>query len=179
MRWVVLGCVLCSVPAFADGRSVASIQKVVGAQMDALHACHVEAVKQAPALAGKFVYIDLGKLAEAEKELGLVEVDTLGKPTQYDYHFTLGNVLGGQGKLKPMFSALVEAISIAEDLGDMTLRPEQCWTKILAFTMKAKDWAYLKEVGEKARQVARVRGFKELETKATVALSAAKQHLGK
>ncbi|MBA3540214.1 MAG: AgmX/PglI C-terminal domain-containing protein [Deltaproteobacteria bacterium] len=40
--------------------------------------------------------IDLGKLAEAEKELGLVDLATLGKPKQYDYYFTLGNVLGAR-----------------------------------------------------------------------------------
>jgi tetratricopeptide (TPR) repeat protein len=126
-----------------------------------------------------YALIDLGKLTEAEQELALVDVSTLGKPTQYDYHFTLGNVLGGLGKLRPMFAELVEAISIAEDLDDMAVRPPLCWTKILAFTMKAQDWAYLKEVSEKALSVARVRGYEELETKASVALSEARKHLKK
>jgi len=124
-----------------------------------------------------YALIDLGKLAEAEQVLGQIDASTLGKATLYDYHFTLGNVLGGQGKLKPMFAQLVEAISIAEDLEDMEVRPPLCWTKILAFTMKAQDWAYLKEVSEKALNVARVRGYKELETKAIVALSEANKHL--
>ncbi|HWO22097.1 MAG TPA: AgmX/PglI C-terminal domain-containing protein [Kofleriaceae bacterium] len=126
-----------------------------------------------------YALIDLGKLTEAEQELARVDVSTLGTPTQYDYHFTLGNVLGGLGKLRPMFSELGEAISIAEDLDDWAVRPPLCWTKILAFTMKAQDWAYLKEVSETALSVARVRGYEEIETKALVALSEAKKHLKK
>jgi len=130
-------------------------------------------------LQASYSMIDLGKLPEAEKELKLVAVNTLGKPTQYDYHFTLGNVLGGQGKLKPMFSAFVEAISVAEDLNDLEVRPPQCWIKIIAFTMKAEDWTYLAEVSDKALQVARLRKYKDLETKALVAQSEAKKHLAK
>ncbi len=126
-----------------------------------------------------YTLIDLGKLADAEKEIRLVDLATLGKPKQYEYHFTLGNILGGQGKLKPMFSELVEAISLSEDLDDMTDRPAQCWTQALSFTMKAKDWAYLKEIGEKALQAAKLRGMTKLETTATVALSEANKHLKK
>ncbi len=123
--------------------------------------------------------IDLGRLKEAKAQLLLVEVATLTKPQQYDYHFTLGNVLGGLGELKPMFSALVEAISVAEDLDDLTVRPPACWTKILAFTLQAKDWAYLKEVSAKALQVAQVRGYKELAIQAKVTAAEAQKHLGK
>ncbi len=126
-----------------------------------------------------YALIDLGKLADAEKEIRLVDIATLGKPKQYEYHFTLGNILGGEGKLKPMFSELVEAISLSEDLGDMTDRPAQAWTQAIAFTMKAKDWPYLKEIGDKALQAAKLRGMKELETKATVAISEANKHLKK
>lgn len=123
--------------------------------------------------------MDLGKFKEAKAQLALVEVSALGKPTQYDYHFTNGNVLGKLGELKPMFSAFVEAISIAEDLDDLTVRPPLCWTQILSFTMKAKDWAYLKEVSAKALQVAQLRGYKDLELKAKVAAAEAQKNLGK
>ncbi|MBA3540215.1 MAG: hypothetical protein H0T79_11360 [Deltaproteobacteria bacterium] len=78
-----------------------------------------------------------------------------------------------------MFSKLIEAISLAEDLDDMTVRPAKYWSQILAFTLKAKDWPYLKEVSEKALQVAKLRGMKEVEIKATVALAEAKKHLAK
>ncbi len=123
--------------------------------------------------------IDLGRLKEAKAELKLVEVATLTKPQQYDYHFTLGNVLGGLGELKPMFSSMVEAISMAEDLDDLTERPPLVWKQILAFTLKAKDWAYLKEVSAKALQVAQLRGYKEVEAKAKAAAAEAQKHLGK
>jgi hypothetical protein len=123
--------------------------------------------------------IDLGRLKEAKAELKLVEVATLTKPQQYDYHFTLGNVLGGLGELKPMFSSMVEAISMAEDLDDLTERPPLVWKQILAFTLKAKDWAYLKEVSAKALQVAQVRGYKDVEAKAKAAAAEAQKHLGK
>lgn len=130
-------------------------------------------------LHASYALIDLGKLAEAEKEIRLVELDTFAKPKQYDYHFTLGNILGAEGKLKPMFGELVEAISIAEDLDDMTDRPAQCWTQMLKFIIKAQDWPYLQEVGKKALEVAKLRGMTDLETKAAVALAEAQKHLKK
>jgi len=130
-------------------------------------------------LQASYSLIDLGKLKEAKAQLLLVDVAALGKPKQYDFHFTNGNVLGGLGELKPMFSAFVEAISVAEDLDDLTVRPPQCWTKILSFTMKAKDWAYLKEVSAKALQVAQLRGYKDVELQAKVSAAEAQKHLGK
>jgi hypothetical protein len=130
-------------------------------------------------LQASYALIDLGRLKDARAELALVEVSALTMPVRYDYQFTLGNVLGGLGELRPMFAAFVEAISVAEDLDDMNVRPQACWTKILAFTMKAKDWAYLREVSAKALQVAQVRGFHELELKARVAAAEAANHRGK
>lgn len=127
-------------------------------------------------LQASYALIDLGRLKDAKAELKLVDTATFKKPALYDYQFTLGNVLGGLGELKPMFSAFVEAISVAEDLDDMDVRPQACWTKILAFTMKAKDWAYLDEVSAKALQVAKVRGWKDLELKASVSASEAQKH---
>jgi tetratricopeptide (TPR) repeat protein len=125
-----------------------------------------------------YALIDLGKLAEAERELALVDLSALYKPRQYDYHFTLGNVLGGVGKLKPMFSEFVAAASLAEELGSAD-RATKSWSKALQFIVAKGDWAYVKEVSEKALQIARQRGYKDVETQAAVALSEATRHLEK
>jgi len=123
--------------------------------------------------------IDLKKLKEAEAELKLIDPLMFKGPQRYDYYFTLGNVLGGERKVKPMFSAFVEAIGASEDAGDMETRPQACWNKILGFTMVAEDWPYLKEVSDKALQVAGVRGFTELQKTAQVAREEANKHLKK
>lgn len=130
-------------------------------------------------LHASYELIDLGKLKDAKAALALVDVTVLGKPKQYDFHFTRGNVLGGLGEVRPMFAAFVEAISVAEDLDDLEVRPPACWTKILAFTMKKQDWAYLREVSSKALQVAQLRGYADLEVKAKVAAAEAQKHLAK
>lgn len=126
-----------------------------------------------------YALIDTGDLPGALKELGLVEPNLLTGAARYDYHFTLGNVHGGMGKLRPMFAALVEAISAAEDLDDYDQRPAVCWTQMLKLTMKAQDWAYLREISDKALQAARLRGMKDLEVTASVARAEANKHLAK
>jgi len=130
-------------------------------------------------LQASYALVDLGKLAEAEKEIRLVEASTLDQEKLYEYHFTLGNILGGQGKLDPMFSELVEAISVSEELDDYTGRPAKCWTQALRFAMKAQDWAKLKKIGETALQASQVRGMKEVEMQAKVSIAEANKHLGK
>jgi hypothetical protein len=57
------------------------------------------------------------------------------------------------------------------------VRPAQCWSKILGYTLLAEDWPYLAEVSEKALQVARVRGWKKLQEEAVVGQTEARNHL--
>lgn len=130
-------------------------------------------------LQASYALIDLGKLVEAETEIRLVEANTLDQEKLYEYHFTLGNILGGQGKLDPMFTELVLAISASEDLDDYTVRPAKCWTQALHFAMKAQDWVKLKKIGETALQASRVRGMKDVELQAKVSIAEASKHLTK
>jgi hypothetical protein len=155
--------------ALAGYRELFALQRTSGlaASPRFLAAVHLEA---------SYALIDLGKVADAEAELLLIDPSTLDAKRRYDYFFTLGNVLGGERKLPRMFTAFVQAISVAEDGGDLTDRPKACWLGILRFTTAAGDWPYLKEVSDKAVEVARVRHLPDLETTAKVAQAEAKKH---
>jgi tetratricopeptide (TPR) repeat protein len=124
-----------------------------------------------------YALMDLKRMAEAEAELKTIDPVVFKAPQRYDYYFSLGNALGRQRKVRPMFAAFVEAISASEDAQDMDVRPAQCWSKILGYTLLAEDWPYLAEVSEKALQVARVRGWKKLQEEAVVGQTEARNHL--
>src|SRR5262249_23610754 len=78
-----------------------------------------------------YALMDLKRYPEAEAELKSIDPSVFKAPQRYDYYFSLGNVLGAERKLRPMFAAFVEAISASEEAGDMDTRPAKCWTKIL------------------------------------------------
>ncbi len=124
-----------------------------------------------------YALMDLQRYAEAEAELLLVELSDFKGPMLYEYYFTLGNLLGALGRIRPMFAAFVEAISAAEIAGDLVDRPQRCWTKILGVAVGSRDWPYVVEVAEKALNVARLRGYSDIEHQALVALDEARRRL--
>lgn len=123
--------------------------------------------------------IDLKKLDDAQKTLESIDVSALGKATQYDYYFTLGNVHGGRGNLGPMSADMSKAIAISEELGDKTSRPATCWSQMIKFSLRAKDWVFVKDVSAKALEVAKELKLEDLEKEAFVAQSEAETELKK
>lgn len=114
-----------------------------------------------------FCLMDLGRYEESLAEFAEARKHrALGLEGRYELEFATGNALGALGRLPECFSALVEAISLAEDLDDYTVRPARCWMNILEHGRRAGDHAFVRQKASIALDTARLRGMKDLEAAA-------------
>lgn len=119
-----------------------------------------------------FCLMDLNRYEEALTEFAEARKawQALSTEAQYELAFATGNALGALGRLAACYVALVEAISLAEDLDDYTGRPARCWGNILEHGRRAGDREFVKEKAAIALNAARLRGMRDLE-------AAARKHL--
>ena len=126
-----------------------------------------------------FCLMDLGRYEEARSEFLIMAplVPSLSTEGRYEYQFAYGNTLGSLGKLDEMFSELIQAVSLAEDMDDYCLRPAACWANILTHALKAKAWKFLEAKASIALNNARLRGMAPLANYAGEMLGSARRAL--
>ena len=112
-----------------------------------------------------FCLMDLGRFDEArgEFEEARRSREALSLEGRYELAFAYGNTLGSLGRMDECFLALIDALSVAEDMDDYTVRPALCWENILDHAVRAKDWRFLAAKAEVALHAARVRGMVTIE----------------
>lgn len=104
-------------------------------------------------------------------------VKDLGPQGVYDYHFSLGNTYGALGRLEECAKSLIEAISVAEDMGDLSQRPQVVWRELIAACVTAKDWKRVEHWTKILVNNAGLRGWSKLGADAEATLQLARKHL--
>jgi tetratricopeptide (TPR) repeat protein len=88
-----------------------------------------------------FCLMDLGRYEEAKTEFETMKplLAALSKEAQYEFHFAYGNTLGKLGALDAMYSELISAVCLAEDMEDYCSRPASCWARSPASPKQVAD----------------------------------------
>lgn len=112
-----------------------------------------------------FCLMDLARYEEARVELqeAMRGEESLSPEGRYELAFAYGNTLGSLGRMDECFLALIDALCLAEDMDDFTVRPAMCWQNILDHAVRAKAWKFLAAKAEVALHAARVRGMGSIE----------------
>jgi tetratricopeptide (TPR) repeat protein len=111
-----------------------------------------------------FCLMDLGQYEEAMQEFADMAplVGALPHASRFEYHFAYGNTLGMLRRLEEMYRELVQAMSVAEDMGDYTSRLERCWVKILTHAERAQGWDFIELKAPIAANTSHLRGMMRL-----------------
>lgn len=124
-----------------------------------------------------WVLMDLERYAEAREALDaplMRALVTQFTPADlFEYHYSLGNVLGNLGAIAPMDQAFTVALHLAAtELGDL----ERClrtWRFLIRHALAAGAWAYLLEEAPRAMIFGRNTGSSALVEEAERALESA------
>lgn len=130
-----------------------------------------------------WVLMDLGRLAEAREALeGPVMKACLGQlqtADLHEYHFSLGNTLGGLGRVKQMDRHLTLALNLAADeLGDLQ-RCCQTWSNLLSHALRAKAFKFVERESRRAIAFAHNTGARAMGLEACFRHAQALRGLGK
>lgn len=126
-----------------------------------------------------FCLMDLQRYEEAEAEFVAMKplLDAMSNDARYEFHFAYGNTLGNLGELEQMFTELINAVCLSEDMDDFNVRPASCWANILTHALNAEAWKFLETKAEIALNNAKLRGMPALQTYAGEMLGKARRGL--
>ncbi|WP_224244534.1 hypothetical protein [Hyalangium gracile] len=121
---------------------------------------------------------DLALHEEARQEFADMAplAGALARAARFEYHFAYGTTLGRLRRMEEMYLELLQAMSVAEAMGDYTSRLERCWVKLLSHAEQARDWDFLEQKARLAADIAHKRGMMRLYVYATDMASVARHH---